>query len=61
MFDPYLLFLLGLGVVVLLVAWLPMALSRLPLSLAILCVLIGVAVFQGGVLPFRSIPCGSRP
>lgn len=56
MFDPYLLFLLGLGVVVLLVAWLPMALSRLPLSLAILCVLIGVVVFQGGVLPFRSDP-----
>ena len=56
MFDPYLLFLLGLGVVILLVAWLPMALSRLPLSLAILCVLIGVAVFHGGVLPFRSDP-----
>ena len=56
MFDPYLLFLLGLGVVVLLVAWLPMALSRLPLSLAILCVLIGVVVFHGGVLPFRSDP-----
>ena len=56
MFDPYLLFLLGLGVVVLLVAWLPMALSRLPLSLAILCVLIGVAVFHGGALPFRSDP-----
>ncbi|WP_426014140.1 cation:proton antiporter [Caulobacter sp. DWR2-3-1b2] len=56
MFDPYLLFLLGLGVVVLLVAWLPMALSRLPLSLAILCVLIGVAVFHGGVVPFRSDP-----
>jgi NhaP-type Na+/H+ or K+/H+ antiporter len=56
LFDPYLLFLLGLGVVVLLVAWLPMALSRLPLSLAILCVLIGVVVFHGGVLPFRSDP-----
>jgi NhaP-type Na+/H+ or K+/H+ antiporter len=56
MFDPYLLFLLGLGVVVLLVAWLPMALSRLPLSLAILCVLIGVVVFQGGLLPFHSDP-----
>jgi NhaP-type Na+/H+ or K+/H+ antiporter len=56
MFDPYLLFLLGLGVVVLLVAWLPMALSKLPLSLAILCVLIGVAVFHGGALPFRSDP-----
>jgi NhaP-type Na+/H+ or K+/H+ antiporter len=56
LFDPYLLFLLGLGVVVLLVAWLPMALSRLPLSLAIMCVLIGVVVFHGGVLPFRSDP-----
>jgi NhaP-type Na+/H+ or K+/H+ antiporter len=56
MFDSYLLFLLGLGVVVLLIAWLPMALSRLPLSVAILCVLIGVVVFHGGVLPFRSDP-----
>ncbi|KRA59801.1 cation transporter [Caulobacter sp. Root655] len=56
MFDPYLLFLLGLGVVVLLVAWLPMALSRLPLSLAILCVLIGVVAFHGGALSFRPDP-----
>lgn len=56
MFDPYLLFLLGLGVVVLLVAWLPMALSKLPLSLAILCVLIGVVVFHGGALSFRPNP-----
>src|ERR1044072_7012918 len=56
MFDSYLLFLLGLGVVVLLIAWLPMALSRLPLSVAILCVLIGVVVFHGGVLPFRCAP-----
>jgi len=56
MFDPYLLFLLGLGVIVLLVAWLPMALSRLPLSLAILCVLIGVAVFHFDVLSFRPDP-----
>jgi NhaP-type Na+/H+ or K+/H+ antiporter len=56
MFDPYLLFLLGLGVVVLLVAWLPMALSRLPLSLAILCVLIGVVAFHGGALPLRPNP-----
>lgn len=56
MFDPYLLFLLGLGVVVLLVAWLPMALSKLPLSLAILCVLIGVVAFHGGALSFRPNP-----
>ena len=56
MFDPYLLFMLGLGVVVLLVAWLPMALSRLPLSLAILCVLIGVVAFHGGALSFRPDP-----
>ncbi|WP_236627659.1 cation:proton antiporter [Caulobacter sp. B11] len=56
MFNPYTTFLLGLGVVVLLVAWLPLALRRLPLSLAILCVAIGVVVFHSGALPFRPNP-----
>ncbi len=54
--DPYILFLLGVGVIVLLVAWLPMALRNLPLSLAILCVAIGVVVFHAGGLPFRPDP-----
>ena len=56
MFNSYTIFLLGLGVVVLLVAWLPLALRRLPLSLAILCVAIGVVVFHSGALPFRPNP-----
>jgi NhaP-type Na+/H+ or K+/H+ antiporter len=54
--DPYVVFLLGLGVIVLLVAWLPMALRELPLSLAILCVVAGVIVFHNGGLSFRPNP-----
>lgn len=40
----------------LLVAWLPLALKRAPLSLAILCVLIGLAVFGSGLMGFRPDP-----
>ncbi|OYX90865.1 MAG: hypothetical protein B7Y78_13270, partial [Caulobacter sp. 35-67-4] len=54
--DPYILFLLGVGVIVLLVAWLPLALRNLPLSLAILCVAAGVVIFQAGGLSFRPNP-----
>ncbi|MDP3659743.1 sodium:proton antiporter [Phenylobacterium sp.] len=54
--DPYVLFLAGLGAVVLLVAWVPLALKRAPLSLAILCVLIGLALFGSGLLAFRPDP-----
>lgn len=54
--DPYVLFLLGFGIIVLLVAWLPMALRKLPLSLAILCVAAGIVVFQTGALSFRPNP-----
>ena len=54
--DPYLLFLFGLGAVILLVAWLPLGLKRLPLSLAIVCVAIGVAVFSLGGLNFNPDP-----
>ena len=35
----------GLGALILLVAWLPVALNRVALSLPIVCVLIGVAIF----------------
>ncbi|MDB5458194.1 MAG: sodium/hydrogen exchanger [Caulobacter sp.] len=55
-FDPYILFLLGLGVVVLLISWLPLALRKLPLSLAISCVGLGVLVFASGALSFRPNP-----
>jgi NhaP-type Na+/H+ or K+/H+ antiporter len=54
--TPYVLFLLGFGVVVLLVSWLPLALRKLPLSLAIICVGIGVAVFASGALQFEPDP-----
>jgi NhaP-type Na+/H+ or K+/H+ antiporter len=54
--DPHILFLIGFGAVVLLVAWLPMALRQLPLSLAIICVVIGVVVFGADLLPFDPDP-----
>jgi sodium/hydrogen antiporter len=43
--DPYLLLLVGAGALILLVAWLPMALRELPLSLPIFCVAFGFAAF----------------
>lgn len=46
MVDPYVAILGGFGVVALLTAWLPMLLRRLPLSLPILCVALGIGVFS---------------
>jgi NhaP-type Na+/H+ or K+/H+ antiporter len=43
--DPYILILTGAGVLIALVAWLPLALKRLPLSLPIVCIGIGAAIF----------------
>jgi sodium/hydrogen antiporter len=43
--DPYILLLVGAGALILLVAWLPMALRELPLSLPMFCVASGFAVF----------------
>lgn len=43
--EPYILILVGIGLLVLLVAWLPMLLRELPLSLPIVCVGIGYGVF----------------
>ncbi|MDO1559195.1 cation:proton antiporter [Brevundimonas sp. 2R-24] len=54
--DPYILFLLGLGLVILLVSWGPKGLKRAPLSLAIACVGIGWTVFGMGVLAFNPDP-----
>ena len=48
MTDPYIIFMLGLGVIVLLVAWLPLALRNFPVSLAILCLALGAAIFSMG-------------
>lgn len=53
--DAYIIFLGGLGVIVLLTAWLPMVLKDLPLSLPIFCVAFGAALFyvvgDGGETP----------
>ncbi len=49
--EPYVLILVGAGLLILLVAWLPMLLRELPLSLPICCVLIGFAVFSWVVTP----------
>jgi NhaP-type Na+/H+ or K+/H+ antiporter len=43
--DPYIVVLAGFGALVLLTAWLPMVLKELPLSLPILCVALGAALF----------------
>ncbi|MCI0752851.1 cation:proton antiporter [Teichococcus vastitatis] len=44
--DSYILILTGFGVLIALVAWLPLALKRLPLSLPIVCIGIGAALFS---------------
>ncbi|KPF69699.1 cation transporter [Bosea sp. AAP35] len=60
--DAYILFLLGFGCLVLLTAWLPMVLSRAPLSLPIVCVAIGAGLFAiPGVLTFDPRPQAHLP
>lgn len=49
--DPYIVVLAGFGALVLLTAWLPMALKEAPLSLPIVCVGIGAALFALPGLP----------
>lgn len=43
--DPYIVVLVATGALILLVAWLPMLLSRLPLSLPMFCVAVGAGAF----------------
>ncbi len=54
--DPYILILTGAGLLIALVAWLPLALKRLPLSLPIVCIAIGAAIFSLPGLPLRPLP-----
>jgi NhaP-type Na+/H+ or K+/H+ antiporter len=44
--DPYLLLMLAGGALIIMVAWLPMVLKALPLSLPMVCVALGVGLFQ---------------
>ena len=43
--DPYIVLLVGTGALILLVAWLPMVLRELPLSLPMFCIACGFAAF----------------
>jgi NhaP-type Na+/H+ or K+/H+ antiporter len=44
--DPYIVALTGFGILVALVAWLPLVLKRLPLSLPIVCIGLGAVLFS---------------
>ena len=54
--DPHIAFLLGLGALILLVSWAPVGLKHLPVSLAMLCVGLGVGLFSSGLLDFDPNP-----
>lgn len=54
--DPYILFLTGAGAFIALVAWLPLALRQLPLSLPIVCIGLGAAVFTLPQVTLRPLP-----
>ena len=54
--EPYILWLTGAGVLIALVAWLPLALKRLPLSLPIICIGIGAVVFSLPAVSLRPLP-----
>ncbi len=54
--DPYILIMTGAGLLIALVAWLPLALKRLPLSLPIVCIGIGSAVFLLPQVTLRPLP-----
>lgn len=44
--DPYIVVMTGAGLLIALVAWLPLALKRLPLSLPVVCLAIGAVIFS---------------
>ena len=54
--SPYILALTGAGLLIALVAWLPIALKRLPLSLPIICIGIGAAIFSLPQVKFSPLP-----
>jgi len=54
--EPYILALTGAGLLIALVAWLPLALKKLPLSLPIMCIAIGAALFHFVRVPIVPSP-----
>lgn len=54
--DAYVVALTGAGLLIALVVWLPLALRRLPLSLPIVCIAIGSALFALPQIPDKPLP-----
>ncbi|MDR6821145.1 NhaP-type Na+/H+ or K+/H+ antiporter [Neorhizobium sp. 2083] len=54
--DPYAVALTGTGLLIALVAWLPLALRRLPLSLPIICMAIGGLIYTGPYMQLDPSP-----
>ena len=54
--EDYIFWMTGAGVLIALVAWLPLALKRLPLSMPIICIAIGIGIFALPVVPFKPNP-----
>jgi len=54
--DPYILFLVGAGLLIALVAWLPLVLRQLPLSLPIVCIGLGAAIFAAPQMTLVPLP-----
>jgi len=54
--DPYILVLTAIGFLVALVVWLPLALRGLPLSLPIVCIALGAALFSIPQITDRPLP-----
>lgn len=56
MFDPYILTLTAAGILIAMVVWLPLVLRRLPLSLPIICIALGAAIFALPQITLRPMP-----
>ncbi len=54
--DPYIMMLTGFGVLTALVVWLPLALRKMPLSLPIVCIALGMAIFWLPQVTLKPLP-----
>lgn len=54
--DPYILVLTGFGLLTALVVWLPLVLRKLPLSLPIVCIALGAALFSLPQVTLKPLP-----
>ncbi|MFD1952216.1 cation:proton antiporter [Sphingomonas arantia] len=54
--EPYILMLAGFGILTAVVVWLPLVLRKLPLSLPIVCIALGAALFSLPQITLRPLP-----